>query len=76
MIILTPKKIYNERPDIREKVLIDYPVTSKEKRCPIEASKREALRFERAKRLYETTNRITIIKEESVDLSGATYETK
>lgn len=51
---MTEKKIYNDRPDIKEKVLIDYPVTKKEKRCAAERTKREALRFERAKRYYES----------------------
>jgi|Laugrespbdmm15dd_1035085.scaffolds.fasta_scaffold182806_2 hypothetical protein len=52
---MTEKKIYSERPDIREKVMIDYPVTKKEKSCAAAKAKREALRFERAKRYYEKT---------------------
>jgi len=51
---MTPKKIYRDRPDIKEKVMIDYPFIPKEKTCTIVRAKREALRFERAKRYYET----------------------
>ena len=47
------KAIFNERPDIKKRVYEDYPVLPKEKRCASFKSKREALRFERAKRYYE-----------------------
>ena len=51
--MITAKKIYNERPDIREKVMQDYPKTRREKQgCATEQSKNEAKRFERAKRYY------------------------
>lgn len=51
--MITAKKIYNERPDIREKVMQDYPKTKREKQgCATEQSKNEAKRFERAKRYY------------------------
>jgi hypothetical protein len=54
---MTPKKIYFERPDIKEKVMMEYPIVKREKNCKIEKAKREAMRWERAKRLYgETIN--------------------
>lgn len=52
---MIPKKIYLERPDIKEKVMQDFPVTKREKNCKIEKAKREQMRFERAKRYYEET---------------------
>ena len=51
---MIPKKIYNDRPDIKEKVMEVYPVTKKERRgCQIEKARNEGKRFELAKRLYQ-----------------------
>ncbi len=50
---MTMKKIFRERPEIKKKVYEDYPLTAKEKSCAIEKSKRDTLRFERAKRYYD-----------------------
>lgn len=46
------KRIIDINPEIKKKVYETYPVTKKEKRCRIEASKREYLRAEMVKRLY------------------------
>ena len=56
--MMTMKKIFRERPEVAKRVYEDYPVTKKEKKCAAEASKREALRIERAKRyINETTEK-------------------
>lgn len=44
------KKIYRLRPDIKEKVEAEYP--EKKKECRLEKAKREGLRWERAKILF------------------------
>jgi hypothetical protein len=45
------KKEYSIPPEVMDKVMQDYPVTQKEKKCAQEKRKREALRMERAKRI-------------------------
>lgn len=53
---MIPKKIYAERPDIKEKVEREYP-EPKEKPCPEKMAKLNRLRFWMAKKLYyESTN--------------------
>lgn len=47
---LTMKKIFRQRPDIKEKVEGLYPVGKKE--CKLERAKREGKMWERAKMLY------------------------
>lgn len=49
---MTEKRIYDERPDIREKVMAEYP-SPKEKPCPIRQAKLNKLRWWMAKKLYE-----------------------
>lgn len=50
-------QIFKERPDIAKRVYEEYPETSKEKRCTAEKSKRDGIRFERAKRYYYQTGK-------------------
>lgn len=58
------KRIYDD-PEIKKQVYEAYPVTKKEKRCWVERSKREYLRAEMAKQLYdERGNHIEVCTDE------------
>jgi hypothetical protein len=47
------KKIFEERPDIKEKVMRAYPAKKREKKCRSFKEKQDNMRESRAKRLYE-----------------------
>lgn len=47
------QEIYKLRPDIKEKVEHAYPVTKQESKCKMEKRKREYLREQEAKKLYD-----------------------
>jgi hypothetical protein len=47
------KKIFEERPDIKEKVMRAYPEKKREKKCRSFKEKQDNMRESRAKRLYE-----------------------
>lgn len=53
MAKVTIKKIYNERPEIREKVEAKYPIIDDERRCRTHRNMRDFMRFEYAKKLYD-----------------------